>query len=445
MSDAPSAADATLIAALDRLTLNRPSYLSYSVGDRAAQSYDYFQYPAMMVPTMLRDLTDIIISADSHIRTVFDPFAGSGSVLTEAMFRGLGFLGMDVNPLAVLLCKVRLGPFRPELLDERSDYLIDAIETDASYATEVDFPNISKWFSRKAIRELSRIRRAIRSEPSIWCRRFFWVCLAETARLSSNSRTSTFKLHVRDSKDLHERRSLSPACLFEQVLIRNVQRYTEFAEVLEASNVIRRGCFSKDVSIRLADSRTCKGDATCDLLITSPPYGDNHTTVPYGQHSYLPLQWIDLQDIDANVPADALSSTRAIDSKSLGGIRRGVLSEIGKLAEVSPALAETLDELSSLPSDRRGRVAAFARDLNDCIKPIFQRLRKDAYMIWVVGNRKVGGIEIPTGAILADFLKANHAVHVVTVSRGIPTKRMASKNSVSETMSKEHILIFRKG
>jgi site-specific DNA-methyltransferase (cytosine-N4-specific) len=66
-------------------------------------------------------------------------------------------------------------------------------------------------------------------------------------------------------------------------------------------------------------------------------------------------------------------------------------------------------------------------------------------MIWVVGNRKVGGIEIPTRAILADFLKANHAVHVVTVSRGIPTKRMASKNNVSETMSKEHILIFRKG
>src|SRR5580698_10502435 len=125
MSDAPLAADATLTAALGRLTLNRPSYLSYSVGDRATQSYDYFQYPAMMVPTMLRDLTDIIISADPEIRTVFDPFAGSGSVLTEAMFRGLGFLGMDVNPLAVLLCKVRLGPFRAELLDERSDYLID--------------------------------------------------------------------------------------------------------------------------------------------------------------------------------------------------------------------------------------------------------------------------------------------------------------------------------
>ena len=104
-----------------------------------------------------------------------------------------------------------------------------------------------------------------------------------------------------------------------------------------------------------------------------------------------------------------------------------------------------LDELLPLPSDRRIRVAAFARDLNDCIKPILDRLRKNAYMIWVVGNRRVGGIEIPTGAILGDFLRANSAVHVVTVSRGIPTKRMASKNSISDTMSKEHILIFRKG
>lgn len=445
MSDSALTADATLKAALDRLVLNKPSYLSYSVGDRASQSYDYFQYPAMMVPTMLRDLTDIIISADPQIRTVFDPFAGSGSVLTEAMFRGLGFLGMDVNPLAVLLCKVRSGPFREDMLDERSDYLIDAIETDQSSVVEASFPNLNKWFSRKAIRELSRIRRAIRSEPSLWCRRFFWASMAETVRVCSNSRTSTFKLHIRSSRNLEERRALSPVSVFEQVLARNVERYMEFAEVLRASNVIRRGRFSKPVSIRLVDSRNCRVDANCDLLITSPPYGDNHTTVPYGQHSYLPLQWIDLKDIDVNVSSDILSSTHAIDSKSLGGTRRGVLAEIGRLAEASPALAETFNELSSLPLDRRGRVAAFARDLNDCIRPVFQRLRKHAYMVWVVGNRKVGGVEIPTGTMLADFLKANGAVHVVTVSRGIPAKRMASKNNITETMSKEHILIFRKG
>jgi hypothetical protein len=331
------------------------------------------------------------------------------------------------------------------MLDERADYLIDAIETDASSQTEAAFPNINKWFSRKVIRELSRIRRAIRSEPSLWCRRFFWVCLAETVRLCSNSRTSTFKLHMRRSAELRKRRSLSPVSIFEQILMRNIQRYTEFAEVLRASQVLRHGRFCADVSIRLADSRTCKTDVNCDLLITSPPYGDNQTTVPYGQHSYLPLQWIDLQDIDTAAHSDFLSSTHAIDSKSLGGSRRGALVEVGDLLALSPALAETLEGLSSLPPDRRSRVAAFSRDLNGCIKPALKRLRKNAYMIWVVGNRKVGGVEIPTCTILSDLLKANHAVHVVTVSRGIPTKRMALRNSVSETMSKEHILIFRKG
>jgi hypothetical protein len=238
---------------------------------------------------------------------------------------------------------------------------------------------------------------------------------------------------------------MSPVSIFEQILTRNIQRYTEFAEVLRASEVLRHGRFCEDVSIRLVDSRTCKVDVNCDLLITSPPYGDNQTTVPYGQHSYLPLQWIDLQDIDATVHGNLLSSTHAIDSKSLGGSRRGALAEVGDLLALSPALADTLEELSTLPRDRRSRVVAFSRDLNNCIKPVLKLLRKNAYMIWVVGNRKVGGVEIPTCRILTDFLKANHAVHVVTVSRAIPAKRMASKNSVSETMSKEHILIFRKG
>jgi hypothetical protein len=32
--------------------------------------------------------TDFIISADPEIRTVFDPFAGSGSMLTKALFHG---------------------------------------------------------------------------------------------------------------------------------------------------------------------------------------------------------------------------------------------------------------------------------------------------------------------------------------------------------------------
>lgn len=45
-----------------------------------------------------------------------------------------------------------------------------------------------------------------------------------------------------------------------------------------------------------------------DVILTSPPYGDNHTTVTYGQYSYLPLSWIDLKDIDSNASSKYLET-----------------------------------------------------------------------------------------------------------------------------------------
>ena len=65
-----------------------------------------------------------------------------------------------------------------------------------------------------------------------------------------------------------------------------------------------------------------------NLLVTSPPYGDNQTTVTYGQFSYLPLQWIPFEDIDESIELDYLKTTQEIDSKSLGGQIRNNIKDI---------------------------------------------------------------------------------------------------------------------
>jgi len=399
----------------------------------------------MMVPSMLNDLIQAITGVNPAVSTVFDPFAGSGSVLTGAMMNGLGFFGTDVNPLAILLCKVKAGPYRGELLEQRADDLLDCIEGDSCVNEETSFPNMTKWFNSRSIRELSAIRRAIRSEPNLWCRQFFWVSLAETVRLSSNSRTSTYKLHIRSRNDLQKRRRLSPKAIFEEILSDNLLKHSGLSYVLKASNLLRRGKYSRPLSIALADAREERTVMQADLMITSPPYGDNTSTVPYGQHSFLPLQWIDLQDIDKKVNPNCLSNTHWIDSRSLGGNRTHAI-ELAKIpCKQSPTLKRILDALSSYPRDRRNRVAAFSRDLHDCIVPTMNRIKRDAYMVWVVGNRRVGGLEVPTSTILREYLEANGAIHVCTTDRNIPTKRMAVKNSTTETMRKEDILIFRKG
>lgn len=436
--------DGTVAASLAHLSESRPEYWSYDNASRALHAFDFFQYPAMMVPEMLHDLIATIAAADSKVKRVYDAFLGSGSVLTEAMMQGFDFTGTDVNPLALLIAKVKSGPFRPEFLGKKTDEFLERLPASVGTAIDIDFPGIDKWFSAKVIADLAALRHAIRQEKLLWCRRFLWICLAETVRLSSNSRTSTYKLHIRSTDDIKARADLSAIKVYNHVLKKNLQTYGTIARILGDQGLLHYGRYTGQICLELGDSRSTASDDRFDLLITSPPYGDNVTTVPYGQHSYLPLQWIDLHDIDASVDVDCLRTTHAIDARSLGGIRSRALKDVESLCRVSPHLDSCLEALATEPKDRASRVATFSRDLEAAILPIMKRLRPHAYMVWVVGNRRVGGREVPTAAILREFLEFHGAVQVTTMERVIPVKRMAKKNAISSTMSKERILVFRK-
>jgi len=62
-----------------------PEYWSFAAV-RNDYSHCYFRYPAMMVAEMQRHLISIVLQLQPNVRTLGDPFAGSGTVLLEAMF-----------------------------------------------------------------------------------------------------------------------------------------------------------------------------------------------------------------------------------------------------------------------------------------------------------------------------------------------------------------------
>lgn len=409
--------------------------------------HSYFQYAAMMLPQMQRILIGTILEVVPNIKRVYDPFAGSGTVMTEAMLRGLDFTGQDINPLAVLVCRAKSGPFYEEAIRNKTNNLIDSIKSDNSSRIEVDFPGSKKWFTNDVIVEISKVRRAIRKEPSLWCRRFFWVALAETVRLTSNSRTSTFKLHIRPMHEIEDRKA-SPVQIFEEIVKSNIESLSAHKKLLDKKTLVKNGRYTEKIDLILGDSSTGPSfdeSQLHDLLVTSPPYGDNVSTVPYGQHSYLPLQCIDLQDIDEKVDRAYLATTHEIDSRSLGGSRKITPKDIKELADLSRSFKEIVGRLESEPRDRLGRVTAFCRDLNRCLTPILTALKPGSYMIWTVGNRCVAGHRMPTDSILLELLAAKGAVSVVRLNRSIPSKRMATKNSIANTMSMESVLVLRKG
>ena len=431
-----------LLAAVD----TNAEYWAFRHDAVRRHAHALFQYPAMMVPQMQARLIGDICHVCPKIQNVFDPYVGSGTVLTEAMLHGLNFLGQDINPLAVLLCRVKSGPFFVDSLELRVNGLLSRIKADRKRSIAVDFPGIQKWFRDDVARDLSKIVRAIREERELWSRRFFWVALAETIRRTSNSRTSTVKLHIPSLIEIVTR-PIDVVSLFLEIARSNAARLRVKHAILRERKRLVRGTYANNIEIKLGDSAKPSNDQEVgqfDLLITSPPYGDNVTTVPYGQHSYLPLQWIDRKDIDPKFDEQLISTTHAIDSSSLGGRRKGALDAVPELKERSYAFAATMCDLKGEKRDRTLRVSAFIRDLDTSLAVILPKMRRNAYLLWVVGNRSVGQRPIPLDAIVRELHESRGAVHVTTIERTIPSKRMAVRNDTSSTMTKECILVMRK-
>ena len=271
------------------------------------------------------------------------------------------------------------------------------------------------------------------------------IALAETVRLASNSRTSTVKLHVRSADDLASREP-DPASLFRQAARRNVRLLSELREDLDSYGLLDGDWYRRSVDVVLGDAAGTP-PAAHDLLVTSPPYGDNATTIAYGQYAYLPLGWIDLPDVAPEASAEqlrgVLENTHAIDRQCLGGSRKGAADAVDALAERSVAFGRLQDLLTTEPVDRLNRVAAFFRDMDATLDPILASLRPGAAMIWVTGNRSVGGHRVPLDDILSELLAVRGCREVARLGRRIPSKRMAVRNSTSETMTRESILVLR--
>lgn len=439
--------DRALRTRLESLSAADKEFWAFRGNSRRGHAHAFFQYPAMMVPQMQRELMRAVATAKPALTSAFDPFVGSGTTLTEAMLHGLGFCGWDINPLAILLCLTKSGPFYPSALESKLVEVMGRVAADGSTTLETDLHNTTKWFRRPVAVALSRLRRAIRGEPALWARRFFWVAVADAVRLASNSRTSTFKLHVRENGEIRKRR-VSPTRMFEETAARNIGHLRAMCQDLAEKGLLTKGRYAHDVRIRLWDStkpRLLPGmTAGHDLLISSPPYGDNKSTVPYGQYSYLPLNWIDGADICDGWDQSWLRSTHEIDTRSLGGVIGRGAPATEELRALSPAFQKTEAALRSSPPDRLKRVATFCRDLNRSLGPVLGEMRDGAYLIWTLGNRHVGGVPVPLNEIFSEFLTARGCKLVAKIARAIPSKRMAIKNSVSYTMRTESVLVFRK-
>lgn len=442
----PQDVDAELVKLLENKGAD-PDFWSLKERDRSDSAHRIFQYPAMMVPLVQRRLLGAVLEARPDIQSVYDPFMGSGTSLVSGMHFGLDVYGNDINPLAVLISRVRTARTVEFTIGAIAEQVAANAKSDRRVTIETDMANREKWFQPEVAIELSRLRRAIRKCEGVWVRRFLWVTLAETVRLTSNDRTSTYKLHARPAEDI-AKRALSPIAVFGDLARENASSFSNFRRRLAEAKQIKSSKYMGEVEIRVGDTREASSDwgnaAPFDLLMTSPPYGDNLTTVTYGQHSYLPLHWIDFSDIDPAADIATLRTTHEIDRRSLGGVAGDTAWDEAKLLEASPRLKHFADGLPSKPDDGRSRLIRFYRDFGASLDSILEVMKPDSYMIWTVGNRNIAGKQVPTDLVLGELFEGLNCKVVTVLARRIHHKRMPDRNASSATMREEKILMIRK-
>ncbi|MCE1169531.1 MAG: hypothetical protein LWX70_15705 [Sphingobacteriia bacterium] len=411
---------------------------------RKAFARSIINYPAMMIPSVQEPIIKSLADAFQGEVSLFDPFMGASNTLVTGMKYGFNVFGQDINPLSLLISQVKTTYYSWEELKEAENSLRNKVSIDSSSNREIHFQNIDKWFKAEIQIELSKLKRAIESEPSLKIRKFCWVALAEVVRLTSNDRTSTFKMHIRSNIDVQSR-NLSAVETFFTILKRSIKDIHDYCSLLFKNGLIEDNKYKKFAEVSWGDSmESVNTDKTFNLLVTSPPYGDNQTTVTYGQFSYLPLQWLPIEDIDVNITMSYLKTMQEIDTNSLGGKMIPKYQENAEmLFDKSETLKQLFDSFDSVDKKRARKVINFFHDLDKSIDKISTKLSRGAFMVWTIGNRNVNKRVVRNDLILTELLYSKQVELIADLDRDILSKRMPSRNSFSETMSKEKILIFK--
>ena len=412
--------------------------------DRSENLHRLFMYPAMMVPATQYAVIQAVADTLPRGAWAMDPFMGSGTSLMSCMEFGFNVYGQDINPFAVMLTQAKVERYNLILLKEVCQEVVNQILQDAGKTVDVSFTNIDKWFNKDIQRDLSRIRRAIQSVEQQPIRKFLWVIMSEVIRTGSNDRTSTFKLHRRSEEDI-EKRNVNVIKEFSSLVNRGIEDIEAYWCKLTSENEGRELDLEVEKDIRWGNTKDdVLSNVKFDLLVSSPPYGDNHTTVTYGQTSYLPLQWIDSKDLSC--PYDYVKTTQEIDRQSLGGKvnRKELLATIETAFGHTPTLRTFFESVPEDEKEKYYKTLSFISDFDASLDKIVAAMKDDAFYIWTIGNRFVGSREIPNDQILVELMEFRGIMLFDRAERQILNKKQARKNSCSQTMEKEHILIFRK-
>lgn len=396
-------------------------------------------YPARMIPQIPNALLTYFLDSGTISKrdTVYDPFVGSGTTLVEAQRNGLYGIGNDINPFACMLSRAKTTPIRKSVLTRAfatvtCDIQAEFDRVESAYRNNedtVELPDVRDgWFPEPQLHQLAILRNRIEQLPETHelytpaVVRFFQIVLSDITRDVSYQRNGEFKRYRMPEPD---RKTHDPDVysLFESKAQENIARVTAYRNSLQTQI---------ETDVYYADSRIANDVQTnsVDITLTSPPYGDHPTTVAYGQFSQDPAI------VSARREYDEM---RTVDKIGLGGTER-TQSLVSDITTKSETLAKTVRSLEDT-NGRSDDAVHFFTDYYAVMNQVARVTKPTQPVIWIVANRTMSRINIPTHIITRELCETLGYTHEQTIPRTIPTKTLPWKNAPENITGKTDTLM----
>jgi 16S rRNA G966 N2-methylase RsmD len=383
--------------------------------DFAGQSYadnypNLHKYPATMLPQI-----GISILRELNIKggNLLDPYCGSGSSFASGLECGITEMyGFDLNPLAVLISKVKFTKLSVEELIIAQTILrkqVFEFLKNEKNIHKLNLPQVTNaefWFSQEVLTNLNILRHFIYQVKTENIKNFLLLPFSETIRECSFTRNNEFKLYKMKSEDLVKFNPDVFGVYFKKL-----------KDVIETYQTIYLPKLKNNIKVNIQYSEFKLSGKMFDVILTSPPYGDSRTTVAYGQFSTLSNEWLGIE------------YARKIDKILMGGTKAKNLYQSGIIADYISAVSKE-DEKRAL------EISSFYQDLEYSIDSISKNINKQGKVIYVVGNRTVKNIQLPTDQFIAEKFEQNGLKHLITYERLLSSKAMPSRNSPTNKTGK---------
>jgi hypothetical protein len=216
---------------------------------------------------------------------VVDPFCGSGTVLIEGRVLGLQTTGIDLNPLAVRLSKLKSEPMPGPMLDALADTASDvrALSEERVQARDPIRANLPReelaWYDTHVLKEMAGLLAEIENveQPRI----------REALTLVFSSLVVKFSRQRSDTAQEQVERKLRKG-LVSEFFERKAYELCERLSAFEAE------CRGPKVRVVEGDAREVGKmvPGKADLVLTSPPYGG---TYDYVAHHARRFAWLGLE------------------------------------------------------------------------------------------------------------------------------------------------------